>query len=98
MARLHDDGFFEALCADRSVLFGYRLRITNHEDHTWTIVDPYCFLPVLSDYDLQLLGEGNHHRSYEKLGAHVMELGGVPGTFFCRLGAQRAAGERDRQF
>jgi 1,4-alpha-glucan branching enzyme len=26
---------------------------------------------LLSDYDLYLLGEGNHHRSYDCLGAHV---------------------------
>jgi 1,4-alpha-glucan branching enzyme len=27
---------------------------------------------MLSDYDLYLLGEGNHHRSYDCLGAHVV--------------------------
>jgi 1,4-alpha-glucan branching enzyme len=27
---------------------------------------------MLTDYDLYLLGEGNHHRSYECLGAHVV--------------------------
>jgi 1,4-alpha-glucan branching enzyme len=27
---------------------------------------------TLSDYDLYLLGEGNHHRSYDCLGAHVI--------------------------
>src|SRR3989442_9670805 len=34
---------------------------------------------MLSEYDLHLLGEGNHHRSYECLGAHPLQgkLGGV---------------------
>jgi 1,4-alpha-glucan branching enzyme len=82
MVRVHDDGLYEALCADRNVIFGYQLQIVDHEGHSWTIVDPYSFLPQLSDYDLQLLGEGNHHRSYEKLGAHTMEVGGVAGTLF----------------
>ncbi len=28
---------------------------------------------ILTDYDLHLLAEGTHHRSYEKLGAHAVE-------------------------
>jgi 1,4-alpha-glucan branching enzyme len=31
----------------------------------------------LSDFDLHLLAEGKHYKSYEKLGAHVGEAGGV---------------------
>src|SRR5947208_14590249 len=27
---------------------------------------------MLSEYDLYLLGEGNHHRSYECMGAHLV--------------------------
>ena len=38
--------------------------------------------PFLSDYDLHLLGEGNHYRIYEKLGAHVIEQDGIFGTHF----------------
>src|SRR5690349_23980041 len=34
--------------------------------------DPYRFPPVLSDFDLYLLGEGNHLTLYDKLGAHPM--------------------------
>ena len=37
---------------------------------------------MLSDYDLYLLGEGNHLRLYDKLGAHPMELEGVAGVGF----------------
>ncbi len=36
----------------------------------------------LSDFDLYLLAEGTHYRSYEKLGAHVDELNGTRGTDF----------------
>jgi 1,4-alpha-glucan branching enzyme len=36
----------------------------------------------LSDFDLHLLAEGAHHRSYEKLGAHVTEVDGTSGTQF----------------
>src|SRR5262245_5084367 len=38
--------------------------------------------PFLTDYDLYLLGEGNHYRTYEKLGAHVGERDGTTGTHF----------------
>jgi 1,4-alpha-glucan branching enzyme len=36
----------------------------------------------LTDYDLYLLGEGNHHHLYEKLGAHVIDHDGAKGTHF----------------
>jgi 1,4-alpha-glucan branching enzyme len=36
----------------------------------------------LTEYDLYLLGEGDHYRLYEKLGAHVGERDGTPGTHF----------------
>jgi 1,4-alpha-glucan branching enzyme len=44
--------------------------------------DPYSFGPYLSDYDLYLIGEGTHHRSFEKLGAHLLTREGVEGVQF----------------
>ena len=38
--------------------------------------------PHLSEFDLQLLEEGTHYRSFWKLGAHLSELRGKPGTRF----------------
>lgn len=38
--------------------------------------------PWLSDFDLHLLTEGTHLRSYEKLGAHVTECDGARGVKF----------------
>ena len=37
---------------------------------------------LLSDQDLYLFNEGSHYRIYEKLGAHMMEVGGEIGTNF----------------
>jgi 1,4-alpha-glucan branching enzyme len=37
---------------------------------------------ALTDYDVYLWTEGTHYRSYEKLGAHLTEQGGVAGTQF----------------
>jgi 1,4-alpha-glucan branching enzyme len=36
----------------------------------------------LSDFDLHLLGEGRHYRTYDKLGAHLGSIEGVAGTHF----------------
>ena len=44
--------------------------------------DPYRFPPVLTDFDLHLLGEGTHLDAYEKMGAHPITLEGVEGTVF----------------
>ncbi len=59
----------------------YRLR-ARFGDNEVELEDPYRFPPVLSDYDLYLLGEGNHLRLYDKLGAHPMEIEGVAGVGF----------------
>ena len=36
----------------------------------------------LTDFDLHLIAEGTHYRTYEKLGAHLVELDGAPGAAF----------------
>jgi 1,4-alpha-glucan branching enzyme len=38
--------------------------------------------PLLTDFDLHLLAEGTHYRTYEKLGAHLREVKGVAGVHF----------------
>src|SRR5262245_56574235 len=38
--------------------------------------------PFLTSYDLHLFAEGNHLRSFEKLGAHLTEKDGKKGTHF----------------
>lgn len=44
--------------------------------------DPYYFLPVFTDFDLYLIGEGKHNKKYEKLGAHLMVVNGIRGVHF----------------
>jgi 1,4-alpha-glucan branching enzyme len=82
MQRIHADGIFEAVFANRPEPFPYRLAIENHEGHAWEFDDPYRFGPVLTDFDLHLLGEGTHLKSYEKLGAHIITHEGVSGVCF----------------
>src|SRR5205807_3673940 len=60
----------------------YRLAVEDHEGHAWQFVDAYTFGPVLTDFDLHLLGEGTHYRNYERLGAHLREHQGYRGVHF----------------
>ncbi|HMJ86688.1 MAG TPA: 1,4-alpha-glucan branching protein GlgB, partial [Vicinamibacterales bacterium] len=60
----------------------YRLRITYPGEHIVEIDDPYRYGRVLTDFDLHLLGEGTHHRAFEKLGAHRMTVGPTAGVHF----------------
>ena len=76
----------------------YRVQFRFAEGNTWEGYDPYAFPPVLTDYDLHLMGEGTHYLKYEKLGAHVREIDGVRGSAFCGVGAERAARERGGRF
>ncbi|MFO0910890.1 MAG: alpha amylase C-terminal domain-containing protein [Isosphaeraceae bacterium] len=82
MNRVHPDGVFEALFNGRSEKFPYRLQVENFEGHTWQFVDPYMFGPVLTDFDLHLLGEGTHYRNFERLGAHLRVHEGFRGVHF----------------
>lgn len=37
---------------------------------------------LFTDFDIQLFKAGKHFRLYEKMGAHVVEVGGVKGVYF----------------
>jgi 1,4-alpha-glucan branching enzyme len=82
MERIQKDGFFEAIIPEKRNVFPYKIRIKTHEGAETESFDPYSFLPVLTDFDIHLLGEGTHYHSYEKLGAHIMTLNGVQGVHF----------------
>ncbi len=79
-ARIHAEGFFEAIFSGERQVFPYRLRVEYQGQHEFD--DPYRFTPVLTDFDLHLLAEGTHYNTYEKLGAHVIEHEGVRGVAF----------------
>ncbi|MBP5426722.1 MAG: 1,4-alpha-glucan branching protein GlgB [Clostridiales bacterium] len=81
MEKIHPDGFFEVFLTD-TVFFSYKFEITDYNDYTFDVVDPYSFLPVISDYDLYLFNEGNNYKIYEKLGAHICTINNVVGTLF----------------
>jgi len=82
MKRIHADGLFEAHLPKGDFVQSYRFRQENHEGVRWEFGDPYRFGPMLSDYDLHLIGEGNHFEKYSILGAHVREHEGESGVGF----------------
>ena len=85
MKRRHRDGLFEAVVPGWTGAiweFDYRLRVEYADDHAVEIDDPYRYGPVLTDFDLHLFGEGTHHRAFEKLGAHPVNVGATTGVHF----------------
>jgi 1,4-alpha-glucan branching enzyme len=60
----------------------YRLRVTFSGDHVLELDDPFRYGRVLTDFDLHLLGEGTHHRAFERLGAHRVRVGAAVGVHF----------------
>jgi 1,4-alpha-glucan branching enzyme len=82
MSKIHRAGLFEILLEDRAQLFPYLLRVHYPRGGVFTLRDPYAFLPTLGSFDEHLFGEGRHWRLYEKLGAHVRQLGDVRGVSF----------------
>jgi 1,4-alpha-glucan branching enzyme len=60
----------------------YRLRVTYPGGHVVELDDPYRYGRVLTDFDLHLLGEGTHHRAFEKLGSHRITVGTTIGVHF----------------
>ena len=81
MQSVHHPHFFE--CAiETPELANYQLRVKEGE-HERFIYDPYAFRsPKLTEFDQHLFSEGNHHRIYEKLGAHITQVDGIPGVYF----------------
>jgi 1,4-alpha-glucan branching enzyme len=73
---------FEGLFETDTALKDYKLEIEYNNGSNRVIRDPYSFNSLISDYDLQLWGEGNHTKAYEFMGAHVRELNGSSGVHF----------------
>ncbi len=81
MQSVYHPHFFECKI-DTTELVNYQLRI-QEDGHERVIYDPYAFRsPKLTDFDLHLFAQGNHHRIYEKLGAHSTTVDGVQGVYF----------------
>ena len=75
-------GLWEALLPNAKLPLEYELEVEYPDGNTYTLRDPYAFLPTLGELDLHLVMEGRHEQLYQRLGAHVREIDGVVGTAF----------------
>ncbi len=84
MRRIHPAGVYEAICPmpEKPSPGAYMLRAADQQGQHITTHDPYAFPPLLTDYDLHLLSEGRHWRSYERLGAQLRTIDGIAGVNF----------------
>ncbi len=84
MRRIHPAGLYEAICPMQSTdaRHRYQLRVADQRGTETMMHDPYAFPPLLSEFDLYLLGEGRHWTSYRKLGAQLRSIDTVNGVNF----------------
>ncbi len=81
LERIAGSAIFSGVVPDRIEPFPYRLRI-DWGSHQQELEDPYRFSKILGDIDVWLLAEGTHYRPYERMGAHLIEIDGIPGVSF----------------
>ena len=82
LVRIHDAGLFAGAMPNGSQRYQLRAR---YGDNVVQIEDAYRFPPILTDYDLYLLGEGSDQWLYDKLGAHPRVMDRVEGVAFVVL-------------
>jgi len=80
--RVGDSDLFEWRGDEDIVALHYQLRRQDSSGQTSCYVDPYSFVPQISDYDLHLFGEGRHWKIYNVLGAHARTVDDIPGVQF----------------
>src|SRR5688572_24237952 len=82
LQRISDAGLFEGVSKKANRVYAYELVVTGHEGTAHRTRDPFSFLPTLSESDLFLFNKGDERRIYEKLGAQLRVIDGVPGASF----------------
>ncbi len=80
--KIADTGFFEAVLDMDYDPFRYRLCVNQADGNSYSVIDPYCFMPVLSEFDRYLINAGRHYELYRKLGANIIEHEGIQGVHF----------------
>jgi 1,4-alpha-glucan branching enzyme len=82
LQRIHESGIFEGVTRSADRVYAYDLVVTNRQGQTRRTRDAFSFLPTLGESDLFLFGKGDERRIYEKLGAQLRTIDGLPGTSF----------------
>lgn len=81
LLRILPEGLFALGFPGRKQGFAYELEKV-YPDSVSVAADPYCFLPGLGEMDLYLFNQGEHHKVYDVMGAHVRCYDGVSGVDF----------------
>ena len=82
MQRVQGTDLFELSVAKTTVSSENQLVWIDKQGQKHQTVDPYRFLPQLSDFDLHLFSEGIHWHLYRVLGANSHCVSGIEGTLF----------------
>ncbi|MCE2471861.1 MAG: 1,4-alpha-glucan branching enzyme, partial [Anaerolineae bacterium] len=82
MERLHENGLFVAELDATWASAAYHFEAGADAEQPEVFGDPYCYPPLLTDYDVYLFRQGEHHEIYRKLGAHIRTIDGVTGVNF----------------
>lgn len=82
LKRIPKTDLFEGVTKGATRVYACDLVITDHAGNILRTRDPYSFLPTLGESDLYLFGKGDERRIYEKLGAQLRTMDGVPGASF----------------
>ena len=82
LQRIPDTDVFEGVTKSADKVYAYDLVITTHDGKTRRTRDAYSFLPTLGESDLYLFGKGDERKIFDKLGAQLRVIDGVPGTSF----------------
>jgi 1,4-alpha-glucan branching enzyme len=82
LKRIPKTDVFEGVTNSASAVYAYDLVITDKQGHERRSRDAYSFLPTLGEADLFLFGKGDERKIYDKLGAQLRMIDGVPGTSF----------------
>ena len=82
LQQLDPAGFYEGTSTQAREVYAYDLIITDYQGKKRRTRDTYSFLPTLGETDLYLFGKGDERRIYDKLGAQLRTIDGVPGTSF----------------
>src|SRR5215211_5557261 len=82
LERVHESGIFEAVTHEANHVYAYDLVVKDRAGKKRRTRDASSFLPTLGETDLYLFGKGDERRIYDKLGAQLRTIDGVPGTSF----------------
>lgn len=81
LAKFGDDNIYGAYI-DNYYYDKYKIETHYLDGSTICEYDAYAFKPIINDIDKYLFGEGTHYEIYEKLGAHIITIDGIHGTYF----------------